>query len=512
MNTIQLSLFVHQINALCGEMGAQLRHAAFSPNIRDRLDYSCAMFDSRGQMCAQAAHIPVHLGSMAFAMQGIVTRFDWQPGDVVIFNDPYLGGTHLPDVTLVSPVFVEEECVGFVANRAHHADIGSEEPGSMPLSSNLHEEGIVLSPQYLGRNNTINVATYQSIFSEVQHQQNTFADLNAQLGANIHGLTRLQELITELGLPEFKAYTQAMFDYAQRMALTQLRKIPNGHYSAVDYMDDDGLGHVDIPIRVDIDVSDEGIIVDFTQSAKQVNGNINCPKAVTAAAVFYVFRCLMNEDVPACQGAFSAISIVTMPGTIVDAQYPAAVAAGNVETSTRIVDVLFVALSQACPEDIPACSQGTMNNIAMGAQGEQPWSYYETIGGGAGASAQANGMSAIQTHMTNTQNTPIEVLEMNYPIRVRRYEIRANSGGVGKFSGGNGLIREFEFLQKTRVTILSERRKRSPKGLNGGGAGLQGENYLNNQPIDGKTSLCVQAGDSIRIETPGGGAYGRIKE
>lgn len=512
INTIQLSLFVHQINALCEEMGAQLRHAAFSPNIRDRLDYSCALFDVQGQMCAQAAHIPVHLGSMAFAMQDIVSQFDWREGDVVIFNDPYLGGTHLPDVTLVLPVFYDDECVGFVANRAHHADIGSEEPGSMPLSSNLHEEGIVLSPQYLGRDYKIDEQIYQSLFVGVQHQQNTYADLNAQLGANLHGVTRLQALIAGNGLSYYQTFTDAMFDYAKKMALAQLRRIPNGSYSASDYMDDDGLGNIDIPIHVALTVNDGYIAVDFTRTARQVSGNINCPKAVTAAAVFYVFRCLMNDDVPLCQAAFSPIKITTKSGSLVDANYPAAVAAGNVETSTRIVDVLFAALAQALPAEVPACSQGTMNNIAMGAQGECPWSYYETIAGGAGANASTIGSSAIQTHMTNTQNTPIEVLEMNYPLRVRRYQIRHASGGVGEYSGGHGLIREFEFIKSARVTILSERRKHFPRGLQGGAAGAPGKNFLNNQAIGGKVSLSVEAGDCVRIETPGGGAFGLIKQ
>lgn len=513
ISSIQLSLFVHQINSLCGEMGAQLRHAAFSPNIRDRLDFSCAMFNAQGQMCAQAAHIPVHLGSMAFAMQDIIGHFEWQPGDVVIFNDPYLGGTHLPDVTIVLPVFYENKCVAFVANRAHHADIGSEEPGSMPLSSNLHEEGIVLSPQLIGRNNVLDKEIYQTLFSSVQNLMNTYADLNAQLGANIHGQSRLQKMIDEMGVAEFDAYIHAMFDYAHSMALNQLRRIPSGSYSAVDYMDDDGLGNFDIPIHVQMEVNKGHVLVDFSKSAIQVSGNINCPKAVTAAAVFYVFRCLMNDDVPACHAAFSTIKIQTESGSIVDANYPAAVAAGNVETSTRIVDVLFAALAQACPDLIPACSQGSMNNIAMGAHrgnGETSWSYYETMGGGAGANAKSNGLSAIQTHMTNTQNTPIEVLEMNYPVRVRRYEIRTSSGGQGQHAGGDGLIREFEFLQPAKVTILSERRKHAPKGSLGGGAGACGENYLNNLSIDGKVSLSVEPGDCVRIETPGGGAYGLL--
>lgn len=449
---------------------------------------------------------------MAYAMQGIIDGFDWQTGDVVIFNDPYLGGTHLPDITLVLPVFYADECVGFVANRAHHADIGSDEPGSMPLSSSLHEEGIILSPQYLGRNHAIDENVYQKLFSRVQNQQNTYADLSAQLGANLHGLQRLQKLIAAMGLAEYKHYTQAMFDYANKIATSQLNKIPNGSYSALDYMDDDGLGNEDIPIRVNVNVSGNGISVDFSASAQQVAGNINCPKAVTAAAVYYVFRCLMDDDVPTCHGAFATIEIITKKGTIVDAHYPAAVAAGNVETSSRIVDVLFAALAQACPQIIPACSQGTMNNIAIGSQQSPAWSYYETIAGGAGASAHAHGMSAIQTHMTNTQNTPIEVLEMNYPVRVKRYAIRANSGGKGQYNGGDGLIREFEFLQSARVTILSERRKRAPQGFLGADSGQVGNNYLNGQSINSKVSITVEAGDCVCIETPGGGAYGLMNK
>jgi N-methylhydantoinase B len=483
INTIQLSLFTHKINALCEEMGAHLRHAAFSPNIRDRLDYSCAMFDSRGQMCAQAAHIPVHLGSMAYAMEKIVNKFDWRSGDIVIFNDPYMGGTHLPDVTLVTPVFSSSECIGFVANRAHHADIGSEEPGSMPLSSNLEQEGIVVSPQYLGRNSQIDDSLYEKVFFDVQQKDNTYADLSAQLGANLHGMNRLQALIDELGLSRYQNLTQQVFEYSQAIAVSHLKRIPNGSYSAIDYMDDDGLGNMDIPIQVNVTVDDGNIQVDFSGTAKQVTGNINCPKAVTAAAVFYVFRCLMSDDMPSSKGLFDPISILTLPGSLVDANYPAAVAAGNVETSSRIVDVLFAALAQACPNEIPAASQGTMNNIAMGMHGENAWSYYETIGGGAGAAAGRSGLSAVQTHMTNTQNTPIEVLEMNYPLRVRRYEIRNGSGGKGQQNGGCGMIREFEFLKAARVTILSERRTHTPYGLNGGEAGKSGQNFFNDQLI-----------------------------
>lgn len=508
IHSIQLSLFTHKINALCEEMGAHLRHAAFSPNIRDRLDYSCAIFDSYGQMCAQAAHIPVHLGSMAYAMEGIVDQFDWRIGDIVIFNDPYMGGTHLPDVTLVVPVFSKSKCVGFVANRAHHADIGSDEPGSMPLSSHLEQEGIVISPQYIGTGNQINETLYKTVFADVQRSDKTYADISAQLGANLHGVNRLQTLVTELGVNRYQQLTKQLFEYSQAMAVSQLKRIPNGRYSAIDYMDDDGLGNINIPIQVQVTVADGMIQVDFSGTAKQVEGNINCPKAVTAAAVFYVFRCLMNEEMPSSKGLFDPISISTSSGTLVDANYPAAVAAGNVETSSRIVDVMFAALAQACPNEIPAASQGTMNNIAMGKHGDDAWSYYETIGGGAGASASSHGADAVQTHMTNTQNTPIEVFEMNYPVRVRRYEIRHGSGGSGIHNGGCGMVREFEFLQTASVTILSERRSHAPYGLNGGASGKPGKNFLNNELIQGKVSLTVASGDCVRIETPGGGAFG----
>ncbi len=510
IQSIQLSLFSHQINALCGEMGAQLCHAAISPNIRDRLDYSCAMFDCRGQLCAQAAHIPVHLGSMAYAMAGIVDMFTWLPGDLVIFNDPYMGGTHLPDVTIVSPVFACGQHVGFVANRAHHADIGADEPGSMPLSTCLQDEGIVLSPQYLGRDNLIDESVFERMFATVQNKVITHADISAQVGANIHGASRLAALIKSVGVQSYEKLVAELFDYSNRIAVEQLKNIRDGVYSAVDYMEDDGAGNIDLPIHVNVKKFTENIVVDFSGTAPQAGGNINCPKAVTAAAVFYVFRCIMNQDVPTNAGSFASISIITESGSLLDAQYPAAVAAGNVETSSRIVDVLFSALSVACQDEVAACSQGTMNNIAMGSNVEPAWSYYETIGGGSGANAQHAGMSAIQTHMTNTQNTPVEVLEMNYPLRILRYEIRKNSAGKGQHNGGDGIIREFQFLRRANVTILSERRSRSPLGLGGGGPGKKGMNFLNNKKLAGKVNVSVNTDDCVRIETPGGGGYGSV--
>ncbi len=512
IDSIQLSLFSYKINALCEEMGAQLQRAAFSPNIRDRLDYSCAMFDSEGRMCAQAAHIPVHLGSMAYAMESIVDAFDWQPGDLLIFNNPYLGGTHLPDITLVTPVFVGKKVIGFVANRAHHADVGAEEPGSMPLSETLEEEGVVLSPQFLGRAHQIDKIIFEQLFQSVQRRDGLYADLCAQVAANIHGVNRLQKLVEPMGEKRFQNAVEQLFDYAESMALMKLRQLPDGNYVHQDVMDDDGKGGVDIPICVQLQIDNGRVLADFAGTASQVKGNINCPKSVTAAAVYYVFRCLMGDEIISCAGSFRPISIKTQSGSLVDALFPSAVAAGNVETSSRIVDVLFAALGKARLDSIPACSQGTMNNIAMGATGEHPWSYYETIGGGAGASIHGCGMDAVQTHMTNTQNTPIEVLEMSYPVRITKYSLRQESGGEGLYRGGHGIVREFEFLRAARVTILSERRRHSPAGLNQGSPGLKGCNFLNNRPLKGKISLSVQPGDRIRIETPGGGGYGAIEK
>lgn len=507
---IQLSLFSNKINALCEEMGAQLQCAAFSPNIRDRLDYSCALFDEQGMLCAQAAHIPVHLGSMAYAMEAIVRTFEWQAGDIVIFNDPYLGGTHLPDVTLVMPVFIAQACIGFVANRAHHADIGADEPGSMPLSSHIEQEGVLLSPQYLGHNNAIDDKLFMQMFASIQQQEGMFADISAQLGANLHGVKRLQYLVMQLTEIKYRELIAAMFAYSCELAEAQINELTDGRYTYQDYMDDDGLGNQDIAIKVQVEINQKHVTVDFTGTSPQVTGNVNCPKAVTAAAVFYVFRCLMSDDMPACAGAWQPITIITPAASLVDCIYPAAVAAGNVETSSRIVDVLFAALAPAC-DRIPACSHGSMNNIAMGSNVAPSWSYYETIGGGAGANQFHAGMSAVQTHMTNTKNTPIEVLEMNYPLRISQYAIRKSSGGLGKQYGGDGIIREFEFLKPTRVTILSERRRYAPTGLQGGLSGMSGKNFLNENEIAGKAAFSVVAGDRVRIETPGGGGFGTSK-
>jgi len=510
MNSIELSIFSNRIDAVCEEMGAALQRAAFSPNIRDRLDFSCAVFDAEGELCAQAAHIPVHLGSMAYAMADIVQTIEWQHGDMVILNDPYMGGTHLPDVTVIMPVYIDGILQGFVVNRAHHADIGAETPGSMPLSSCLQDEGLIISPIRLVAQGEVDSTRLGEIMAAMRNPAESEGDFNAQIAANRLGQTRLVELIHQMGTAAYQSALRALNDYAEQLALSSFSQIRDGQYCFSDVLDDDGLGNENIVINACIKVESGKIHVDFSGTAQQVTGNVNCPLSVTAAAVFYVFRCLLPAQAPACAGSFRPINIAAEKGSLLNAEYPAAVAAGNVETSTRIVDVILGALAKIIPEKIPAASYGTMNNLAMGST-EYGWDYYETIGGGTGATSESDGLDAVQAHMTNTLNTPIESLEMNYPVRINRYQLREHSGGKGKHTGGNGIVREYQFLQAAEFTLLTERRTNQPWGLRQGardeGLGARvGCNWLNGDLLPGKVSVKVMEGDILRIETPGGGA------
>jgi N-methylhydantoinase B len=513
MNPIELSVFSSRIEAVCDEMGAILRNAAFSPNIRDRLDFSCAVFDARGGLCAQAAHIPVHLGSMAYAMADLVAGVDWLPGDMVILNDPFLGGTHLPDVTMIAPVFAAAgdgpRLQGFVVNRAHHADIGSSSPGSMPLSRSIDEEGLVLAPTHLIRGGSLDCERLDAICSRTRNATDSRGDFYAQVSANRAGAARLAGLIDSLGQARYAKGLADLNAYGERLARQAIQAIPDGTYRFQDFMDDDGQGNRDIPIRVALQVDGGTAHLDFAGTSAQVAGNINCPLAVAAAAVLYVFRCLMPPQTPACAGTFRPVSLDAPVGCLLNARRPAAVAAGNVETSTRVVDVVLGALAQALPGRFPAASHGSMNNLAMGSDAAGAgWDYYETIGGGMGAGARGGGLSGVQTHMTNTLNTPVEVLEARYPVRVTCYRIRRGSGGAGARPGGDGLVRELELLAPAQVSLLSERRTRSPWGVAGGGDGLPGRNLLNGADLPGKTACAVRPGDRLRIETPGGGGFG----
>jgi N-methylhydantoinase B len=513
LDSIELSVFASRIEAVCDEMGAVLKRVAFSPNIKDRLDFSCAVFDAQGELCAQAAHIPVHLGSMAFAAKDIVSQMDWQPGDMVVLNDPYLGGTHLPDITLIAPLFFQQRLMGFVANRAHHADIGASSPGSMPISSHLDEEGLLIPPTYLLKGERVVEEVMSTILSSLQNPTESHGDFSAQISANRRGLKRLHELLETMGGNNYQQALIALNDYAEKIAGYAMQEIEPGRYEFVDVMDDDGQGNENIKIKVSINISDGKAHVDFAGTDGQVKGNINCPLSVVAAAVYYVFRCFLPENVPACAGTFRRISLSAPKGSLLNARRPAAVTAGNVETSTRIVDVVMGAMAKAIPQKIPAASHGSMNNLAMGAEksaGCNAWDYYETIGGGMGASHLYNGLSGVQTHMTNTLNTPVEVLEMNYPLRVNQYALRNGSGGKGEHNGGAGLIRSYTLLQDAHVTLLTERRSNQPWGINAE-SGAAGVNMINEQVFPGKASKLLKAGERVTIKTPGGGGYTKNK-
>lgn len=538
-NAIALSLFASRISAVCEEMGALLQRASFSPNIRDRLDFSCAVFDAQGRLSAQAAHIPVHLGSMAYAMAGIVADIAWAPGDMVVLNNPFKGGTHLPDVTLIAPVFAQvsadnsssespnKELVAFVTNRAHHADIGADSPGSMPLSTFLEEEGLIIDPAYLLRGGEINQPLFDELMTVMRNPHISRGDFSAQIGANRLGVERLGTLINTQGAQEFLHWLSAYNDYAREVAASALIEIPDGEYQFTDLMDDDGQGNQDLAIVCKITIRKGQVHVDFAGSAAQATGNINCPESVTAAAVYYAFRCLMPEALPGCAGAFEDIELAVPKGSFLNAAAPAAVAAGNVETSMRVVDVVLGALAQAVPQRICAAAHGGMNNLAMGWHGNTDertsdkevsdeglkhntaWDYYETMGGGLGAGPLAPGLHARQAHMTNTLNTPIEVMESVYPLRVTRYSIRTGTGGQGTHPGGDGIAREIQFLGPARVTLLTERRRHAPWGLSGGGPGAVGENQLNGQILAAKCSVTVTVGDVLCLHSPGGGGWGK---
>lgn len=507
-NSVELGLFSSRIAAICEEMGALLGRVAFSPNIRDRLDYSCALFSRKGHLLGQATHIPVHLGSMAYAMVDLVESRQWHQGEMLILNDPYRGGTHLPDITLVAPVFAHGELTGFCANRAHHADIGSDAPGSMPVSQELAEEGILISPTLIIKNGEVDEAFLQSILAQLTSPDTSRGDFNAQMAANLLGVQRLCTLVESLTPAEFARQETALQAWAQSLVFQSLASIPRGVYRFEDYLDDDGHGQTKIPIKATVSVNDKGVEVDFTGTASQVKGNLNCPMPVTAAAVFYVFRCLMPAHTPACHGAMQGVTISAPKGCLVNALSPAAVTAGNVETSSRIVDTVCGALAQALPDRIAAASQGSMNNLAMGKRGTGGWDYYETLGGGMGAAHDGDGGSARHSHMTNTLNTPVEVLELNYPLRITRYSIRRGSGGAGRYRGGDGVVRQYRFLEDAEVSLLTERRVFSPWGLQGGAPGLRGRNEVDGQALPGKVRFDAAAGQTLTIMTPGAGGYG----
>ena len=507
-----LEIYRALFTSVADEMGVALRRTAFSPNIKERRDYSCAVFDAKARVIAQGDHMPVHLGSMPMAVAAALAEIDIVPGDVVALNDPFAGGTHLPDVTLVMPVAIRKRILFYVANRAHHADIGGATPGSMGLATDIYGEGIRIPPIRLVRGGVVDRDTMRLLLANVRGNVERRGDFDAQIGSLKTGASRLLEIVERRSEREASEYATQLINYSARLMRHTIASIPDGSYEAEDVLDDDGVEDRAVPIRVRVTIKGERAVVDFTGSAPQVTGAINAVEAITVSAVSYVFRCLIGGEVPASAGLVEPIEVIAPRGTVVNANPPASVAGGNVETSQRIVDVLFKSLAQALPDRIPAASQGTMNNVTIGGidtRSGQEFSYYETVAGGMGARPGADGMSGVHTHMTNSLNTPAEALEYAYPLRVREYRLRQGSGGAGKHRGGDGVVREVETLVPSRMSLLCDRRKHGPYGLFGGEDGAVGRNQINNRDVPGKGSHQLKAGDRIRIETPGGGGWGK---
>jgi len=533
---IELEVFKSLFHSIAEEMGAALRRTSFSPNIKERRDYSCAVFDSRREVIAMGDHMPVHLGSMPMSVAAAVHHCTLERGDVVMLNDPFRGGTHLPDITLVMPVYLatgqgKQKALPdfYVASRAHHADVGGTYPGSMGPCREIYQEGLRIPPIKIVRGGKLVEDVLALLLNNVRTPEEREGDLGAQIAACQTGGQRLTELCARYGIARAKRAAADLLNYSEEMMRSFLASVPPGAYRAEDVLDNDGVE--DRPVRIAVTLrahkanatrvragrkTPVAITVDFTGSDPQVQGPINAVDAITISACFYVFRCLLREDVPATAGLMRPIEVIAPGGTVVNARPPAAVAGGNVETSQRIVDVLLRALAQAIPDRIPAAASGTMNNLTVGGIDPRtgaPFAYYETIAGGMGARPGKDGVSGVHTHMTNSLNTPAEALEYAYPVRLRQYSFRAGSGGAGRYRGGDGIVREIEVLTDAQVTLLADRRRRGPYGLAGGSDGAPGQTLVirkgsSAKALPGKTSVRLRTGDRIRIESPGGGGWG----
>jgi N-methylhydantoinase B len=528
---VRLEVYRHLFSALTEEMGAALKGSAFSPNIKERRDYSCALFDCDARVVAMGDHMPVHLGAMPMSVTAALAEFGaLAAGDVVMLNDPFHGGTHLPDITAVMPVFSSEGVganaetehfapIAYLAVRAHHSDVGGMAAGSMPLAREIYQEGLRIPPVLLFRGGQRNDDLWRVLLANVRTPDERAGDLAAQLGSLAVGERRLHALLARSGEDEVISAMEELIAYGERMLRSAIAMIPHGSYDAQDFLEDDGFGNGPLPISVRVTVSQDEIVADFAGSAPQTEGGVNAVASITVSAVRYVVRCiaeaLLDQALPAGGGNMQSV-VVRMPErSIVNAGPPASVAAGNVETSQRITDVLLEAFAQALPQIIPANSQGTMNNLAVGGidpRSGQPFAYYETMGGGMGASAEGAGLSGVHVHMSNSLNTPIEALEHAYPLRITHYSLRRNSGGSGAHKGGDGIRRDVQILADADVSLLSERRTRAPKGLHGGGEAARGENILVNEagetPLPSKTTFRVKAGETLSLRSPGGGGCG----
>jgi N-methylhydantoinase B len=507
MDAVTLQVMLGALRAACDEMGAVLIRSAHSANIKERRDCSTGLFDAQGQMVMQAEHIPVHLGAMPAAVASVRDE-EHEPGDAWILNDPFQGGTHLPDITVISPVFAAGELLGFAASRAHHADVGGRVPGSMPAdSTTLEDEGVVIPPSRIVRAGEVEAEVLASLLDQMRNPRERSADLRAQLAAGAAGAARFAELVERFGLETVREGMRETLDYAERRTRARIAEMPDGEYVAADFLEAAAVPRLegpgpsqpgDIELRLKATVGGDEITLDFTGSADQHDGNLNCPLAVTTSACFFAVRVLTDPDVPPCAGAYRPVTVIAPEGSLLNARPPAAVAAGNVETSSRVADLVLAAFGRAL-------GQGTMNNFTLG---NDDFTYYETLGGGQGACADADGPSAVHVAMSNTLNTPIEALEREFPLRAIEYSVRRGSGGDGAHHGGDGVVRELEALTDMSYSLITERRRHAPHGAAGGSDGALGANSLNGDPVPAKATGRLRRGDRLRIETPGGGGYG----
>ena len=506
LDPVTLSVLASALAGVAEEMGAVLIRGAYSSNIKERRDCSTALFDERGRMVAQAEHIPVHLGAMPEAVAAVMRR-DPRPGDVFAINDPYSGGTHLPDITLVSPISYENDILGFAVTRAHHSDVGGMRPGSMPSDSReVYQEGIIIPPVRLVQGGEYVQDVLDLLLANVRTPAIRRGDLRAQIAANNIAEERIGELIERRDKETVLAAFDEVISYAEKRAREAIRELPDGEYSAEDVMEGDGIVDEDIPIKVTVTVENDSMTIDFSGTADAVRGNVNCPLPVTRSACYFALRVLLPKDILANAGTYAPLEIKAPEGSLVNAKSPSAVVAGNVETSNRIADAVLAAFASFAPEEVPAQGQGTMNNTIIGGPG---WTYYETIGGGQGASSKGPGPSGVHVGMSNTLNTPIEAFELEYPMRVERYELLYESGGAGENRGGDGIVRSVRVLEPASLSLLSDRRRYPPRGANGGESGAVGENLLNDEDLPPKVSRELEEGDVVTVITPGGGGYGR---
>ncbi|WP_227134915.1 hydantoinase B/oxoprolinase family protein [Halorubellus salinus] len=513
LDAVTLEILRNQFEGVAEEMGQVLVTSAYSPNIKERRDCSTALFDADGRLVAQAEHIPVHLGAMPAAVDAVLAK-DPDPGDVWVLNDPFQGGTHLPDVTMVSPVTVEDaeaasEIIGYAVSRAHHADVGGSTPGSMPAGAReIYQEGLRLPPVRLAIDGDVNDDVMDVLLANVRNAGERKADVRAQLAANDRAEERVRDLIAEHGRDRIETAFDAVMDYSRDRVTAELDALPDGEYHARDVLEGDGQTDEDVPIEATVTVDGADVTVDFAGTADQVDGNVNAPLAVATSAVYFVVRCVTDPDIPPNQGCYDPIHVEAPEGSLLNPDAPAAVVGGNVETSQRVTDVVLAAFADAAPDRVPAQGQGTMNNLVVGSRDVDGFSYYETIGGGAGGRPSGDGTDGVHVGMTNTLNTPIEALEAEYPLRVERYGLREGSGGDGEHRGGLGIVRSVTVEADTTVSLLTERRRHAPKGVAGGDPGAPGENRIDDETVPAKTTRDVDAGTTVTVRTPGGGGHG----